>query len=210
MISLTRLEKAIAAKLAKVERIDEEMLNLAGLVRVQYVFVYPETKDIVIAGPAEGYMSDPTGRVIGIETGSNHGHRGWRRRSDDRLRWWDRWLWRHGKAARRGRTGHGENRLWLLNRLLAHLRLGRRRQRPGRLRLLFNHRQQAHTDALRQLNQFIFDRDIQHGVGQYDVQQHDHRRIRQAFATGQGLFLAVEWRQNNRSHRRRLIHIKKR
>ena len=69
MISLTRLEKAIAAKLAKNERLDEEMLNLAGLVRVQYVFVYPDTKDIVIAGPAEGYMSDPTGRVIGIETG---------------------------------------------------------------------------------------------------------------------------------------------
>jgi hypothetical protein len=69
MISLTRLEKAIAAKLAKGERIDEEMRNLAGLVRVQYVFLFPDTKDIVIAGPAEGYLSDPTGRVIGMETG---------------------------------------------------------------------------------------------------------------------------------------------
>jgi len=45
------------------------MQNLAGLVRVQYVFLFPDTKDIVIAGPAEGYLSDPTGRTIGIETG---------------------------------------------------------------------------------------------------------------------------------------------
>jgi hypothetical protein len=69
MISLTRLEKAIAAKLAKNERLDDKMQNLAGLVRVQYVFLYPDTNDVVIAGPAEGYISDPTGRVIGIETG---------------------------------------------------------------------------------------------------------------------------------------------
>lgn len=69
MISLARLEKAVADKLAKGERLDDEMVNLAGLVRVQYVFLYPETNDIVIAGPAEGYLSDPTGRMIGIETG---------------------------------------------------------------------------------------------------------------------------------------------
>jgi hypothetical protein len=69
MISLTRLEKAIAAKLEKGERLDDAMLNLAGLVRVQYVFLYPDTSDVVIAGPAEGYLADPTGRVIGIETG---------------------------------------------------------------------------------------------------------------------------------------------
>src|SRR5262249_31133577 len=34
-----------------------------GLTRVQFVFYYPETKDIVIAGPAEGWMTDPAGRV---------------------------------------------------------------------------------------------------------------------------------------------------
>ncbi|RIK73087.1 MAG: hypothetical protein DCC68_25480, partial [Planctomycetota bacterium] len=33
------------------------------------MFLFPDTKDIVIAGPAEGYLSDPTGRTIGIETG---------------------------------------------------------------------------------------------------------------------------------------------
>jgi hypothetical protein len=45
------------------------MLALAGLTSVQYVFFYPETKDIVIAGPAEGFVADPTGRFVGIQSG---------------------------------------------------------------------------------------------------------------------------------------------
>ena len=39
----------------------DEMQYLAGLQRVQYVFYYPETKDIVIAGPAEGWVTDLSG-----------------------------------------------------------------------------------------------------------------------------------------------------
>ena len=45
------------------------MLNLAGLTRIEYVFCMPETKDIVIAGPAEGWAPDLSGRVCGIQTG---------------------------------------------------------------------------------------------------------------------------------------------
>jgi len=41
---------------------------------VQYVFVYPAEDgrpgEVVIAGPAEGWISDATGRVVGIATGS--------------------------------------------------------------------------------------------------------------------------------------------
>lgn len=69
-VSLTRLEKAIAERIAAGQQPDDDMLALAGLTRVQYVFLYPETKDIVLAGPAEGYMVDPTGRMVGIDTGS--------------------------------------------------------------------------------------------------------------------------------------------
>lgn len=68
-ISLTRLEALIAERAAQGQQPTEDMLALAGLTRVQYVFFYPETKDIVIAGPAEGYMTDPTGRMVGIESG---------------------------------------------------------------------------------------------------------------------------------------------
>ena len=68
-VSLNRLEAAIAARLAKGEGIDEEMQALAGLTSIEYVFFYPETNDIVVAGPAEGFFADPTDRLIGMETG---------------------------------------------------------------------------------------------------------------------------------------------
>lgn len=68
-ISLNRLEAAIADKLARGEEPTDEMKHLAGLTRLQYVFYYPETKDIVIAGPAEGFMPDGAGRMVGVHTG---------------------------------------------------------------------------------------------------------------------------------------------
>ncbi len=67
-VSLNRLETEIAKQL-KTGQLNDEVKALAGLTAVQYVFYYPETKDIVIAGPAEGFFADPTGRLIGIETG---------------------------------------------------------------------------------------------------------------------------------------------
>jgi hypothetical protein len=68
-ISLNRLEAALAAQLAAGKEPTEEMKYLAGLTRVQYVFYYPDTKDIVIAGPAEGFFPDPSGRVLGMNSG---------------------------------------------------------------------------------------------------------------------------------------------
>src|SRR5207249_834635 len=55
--------------LAKRIPLPEEMLYLAGLTRVRYVFFYPETKDIVLAGPAEAWAADLSGRMRGIESG---------------------------------------------------------------------------------------------------------------------------------------------
>ncbi len=68
-VSLTRLEAAIAAKLASGQGITDDMRFLVGLTRIRNVFFYPETGDIVIAGTAEGYMTDATGRPVGIHTG---------------------------------------------------------------------------------------------------------------------------------------------
>ena len=45
------------------------MQHLAGLTRLQYVFCYPESGDIVIAGPAEAWAEAPSGRTLGIESG---------------------------------------------------------------------------------------------------------------------------------------------
>src|SRR3954453_23518846 len=68
-ISLPRLEAAIAERLAAGKEPTDEMKALAGLTRVQYVFYYPDTKDIVIAGPAEGFFADFTGRLLGLASG---------------------------------------------------------------------------------------------------------------------------------------------
>lgn len=68
-VSLTRLEAAAAETLAAGKPLTSEMQLLAGLTRLQYVFYYPETKDIVIAGPAEPYGWDASGRAIGVESG---------------------------------------------------------------------------------------------------------------------------------------------
>ncbi len=42
--------------------------HLAGLQRAQYVFFYPDERDIVIAGPAEGWVDDLSGRAVGLTT----------------------------------------------------------------------------------------------------------------------------------------------
>lgn len=68
MVSLTRLEKAVAERLQAGEPVLESMRRLAGLYRIQYVFLYPEEKEIVIAGPAEGWRYDADGRPVGNET----------------------------------------------------------------------------------------------------------------------------------------------
>lgn len=65
-VSLNRLEKAIKENGGTVT---PEMENLAGLEKIEYVFFYPETKDIVIAGPAEGWEPGIEQSQLGIESG---------------------------------------------------------------------------------------------------------------------------------------------
>jgi len=68
-VSLVRLEKACQAYANDQTHVTEEMQNLAGLQRIDYLFVYPESGELVIAGPAEGFAEDATGRSRGISTG---------------------------------------------------------------------------------------------------------------------------------------------
>ena len=39
---------------------------LGGLQRIEYVLVYPDRQDIVLAGPGEGWMVDEMGTVVGV------------------------------------------------------------------------------------------------------------------------------------------------
>ena len=68
-VSLTRLEKAIRARLEAGQQPTDEMLCLAGLTRLRYVFLYEDSGDVVIAGPAEGWVRNLSGRVIGLVSG---------------------------------------------------------------------------------------------------------------------------------------------
>lgn len=68
-ISLTRLEKEVQLRNALGLPPTDIMKNLAGLQKIQYIFVYPETGDIVIAGPASEWSYDGDGRPVGIESG---------------------------------------------------------------------------------------------------------------------------------------------
>jgi hypothetical protein len=67
-VSLTRLERAVQLKLAAGEPLDEEMRLLAGLCKIEYVLVYPEMRDVVIAGPAGDWRHDDENRIVNTES----------------------------------------------------------------------------------------------------------------------------------------------
>jgi hypothetical protein len=67
-VSLTRLEREIFRRQAAHEKLDPAMLTLAGLRRIRYVFAYPESGDIVLAGPADDWLVDPNGRILSVDT----------------------------------------------------------------------------------------------------------------------------------------------
>jgi len=68
-VSLPRLEREIQIRLAAGQPLDEEMLVLAGLKRVQYVLVYPDTGDIVLAGPASDWKLNQEARTVSVDDG---------------------------------------------------------------------------------------------------------------------------------------------
>ena len=69
-VSLRALEAALTDLLAgNQERLPDEVIYLAGLQRVQYILVYPEQNDIVLAGPGEGWRFDDNGIAVGVTTG---------------------------------------------------------------------------------------------------------------------------------------------
>ena len=69
-VSLTKLERELQVLWAAGRRPDVAMLNLAGLQRVNYIFVFPDSRDIVIAGPAGDWTSDVEGRSISTSDGT--------------------------------------------------------------------------------------------------------------------------------------------
>ncbi len=69
VVSLTRLEAEIARRLELGQPVLTTMKNLAGLSAVKFVFVDPETHEIMIAGPAEGWQYNQAGIPVGVSGG---------------------------------------------------------------------------------------------------------------------------------------------
>jgi hypothetical protein len=64
-VSLKQLESQIAEANRAGKPIPDAVRFLAGLQRINYVLVYPERNDIVLAGPAEGWKVNTMGSVVG-------------------------------------------------------------------------------------------------------------------------------------------------
>ncbi len=69
-ISLRDLQTAIVAARNNGEggNLPQSLLFMGGLQRIQYVFVYPDDHDIVLAGPGEGWQLDDWGNAVGVTT----------------------------------------------------------------------------------------------------------------------------------------------
>lgn len=69
MISLAKLQRAMEECAASGKPLSDEMQHLAGIQRVEFVFVYPERNDIVLAGPAEPWIVRDDASVVGVKSG---------------------------------------------------------------------------------------------------------------------------------------------
>jgi len=68
-VSLRGLDEAIQESLRTNKPLSDDVVLMAGLQDIHYVFVYPEQKDIVLVGFGEGWQLDRNGNFVGITTG---------------------------------------------------------------------------------------------------------------------------------------------
>ena len=68
-ISLRKLEQELARLRTAKLPLSAEIEFLAGLQRIEFVFVDTEHQDIILAGPAEGWRADDNGFVVGKKGG---------------------------------------------------------------------------------------------------------------------------------------------
>lgn len=68
-VSMRQLEAGVAEALHHQRPIPDAVKYLAGIQRIEYVFVYPEQNDIVLAGPGEGWVVNDQGIVVGATNG---------------------------------------------------------------------------------------------------------------------------------------------
>ena len=68
-VSLRELDREAGRLLQNGQPIPDEMTALAGLTRIDMICFANEGRDVIIAGPAEGFARQRDGRVVGIDSG---------------------------------------------------------------------------------------------------------------------------------------------
>ncbi|MEM9413471.1 MAG: DUF1598 domain-containing protein, partial [Planctomycetota bacterium] len=69
MISLKALEQQIIEYRNEGKPLPPSVMFMAGLQRIEYVIVSPDTGDIIVAGPGEGFKTNGDGLVVGAQNG---------------------------------------------------------------------------------------------------------------------------------------------
>lgn len=68
-VSLRGLYQAVEQAKHDKKPVPAEVAFMAGLQRIEFVYLSPDEKDIILAGPAEGWEVDEAGNVVGKTTG---------------------------------------------------------------------------------------------------------------------------------------------
>ena len=68
-VSLRRIVMAVEAAVAEGIQVPTDVLTLGGLERVEYVFVDPDARDLVLAGPGDTAVIDATGNLVAAGSG---------------------------------------------------------------------------------------------------------------------------------------------
>ena len=66
LVSLPRLEQHVRQLTAAGQPVTDDIACLAGLTEIRYLFVFAETGDVVIGGPAGDWSVDAKGRTVGV------------------------------------------------------------------------------------------------------------------------------------------------
>ena len=67
-VSLRALDLEISRRIKAGQPMSAEILSVAGLTRIDIVAITDDGGDVIIAGPAEGFATQPDGRVMGIHS----------------------------------------------------------------------------------------------------------------------------------------------
>ena len=68
-VSLRRIIAAVEAALAAGTNVPADVLTLGGLERIEYVFVDPDARDLILAGPADTAIVDDSGTIVAASSG---------------------------------------------------------------------------------------------------------------------------------------------